>query len=691
MIRCKNISGQGRVQVIRQQLSMAFPLLIVLTRVAIADTSPSAIATVSGQIDYFMTGVPLAIDTDANNRADVFSLPASFTVNTGDIAVGAELESAYLYWGGTQSEGSGADANVTLVVPGVSVAGVTADVCYSSDGGAASYDMHLCRANVTSLLSSGSLIGTYSVDGYSGLIADGAIDNASASLVIIYSAPGLLQSDVIVYDGLLTMSSSMQNLNLSGFTAYSIPAATLTWYGLEGDTAGSGTEQVVITGNPGASSVTFPDMMDHTINTTVPPQTDTIGVDIDRQDITAALTPGDISLDIDFSAGTDKWWLGVNVVQVAKAYVDTQPTQLINLSGQIDYFMTGTPLALDTNTNGRVDSLSLPASFSVTSSDVTAGGILEQAYLFWAGTRNESIGPDSQITLTAPGGSATPVTADICYSTDGGSTSYDLHLCRANVTSLVSVGSMIGTYFVDGYSGLIADGSVDNASASLLIAYKDNIFPHGNVYIHEGLQTMVNNSINIGLSGSTIDSPPSGTLTWYGLDGDTAGSGTEQVVITGNPGASSVTFPNMMDHTINTTAPPQTDTFGVDIDRQDITAALTAGDTSLDIDFSAGTDKWWLGANVTYISSVAFDSDSDGILDGAEDYNGNGLIDAGETNPFDFDSDDDGLTDYFEVNVIGTDPNSSTTVLSGPVGDMNDDGIVGLADLLQLQQELTSP
>jgi hypothetical protein len=66
--------------------------------------------------------------------------------------------------------------------------------------------------------------------------------------------------------------------------------------------------------------------------------------------------------------------------------------------------------------------------------------------------------------------------------------------------------------------------------------------------------------------------------------------------------------------------------------------------------------------------------------------NGNGIVDSGETDPADSDSDDDGLTDGYEVSVGSTDPNSATIVSSGPLGDMNGDGNVDLGDHLLHQQ-----
>ncbi|MGV7235257.1 MAG: DUF7453 family protein [Nitrosomonadaceae bacterium] len=81
------------------------------------------------------------------------------------------------------------------------------------------------------------------------------------------------------------------------------------------------------------------------------------------------------------------------------------------------------------------------------------------------------------------------------------------------------------------------------------------------------------------------------------------------------------------------------------------------------------------------------DSDNDGALDGQEDTNANGVIDSGEADPLNPDSDGDGLTDGYEINVGSTDPTSPTPLCANP-GDMNDDGTVNLGDLLLLQRLL---
>ena len=81
------------------------------------------------------------------------------------------------------------------------------------------------------------------------------------------------------------------------------------------------------------------------------------------------------------------------------------------------------------------------------------------------------------------------------------------------------------------------------------------------------------------------------------------------------------------------------------------------------------------------------DSDNDGVLDGHEDTNANGMIDSGEADPLNPDTDGDGLTDGYEINVGGTDPTSTTPLCANP-GDMNGDGEVNVGDLLLLQRQI---
>lgn len=65
------------------------------------------------------------------------------------------------------------------------------------------------------------------------------------------------------------------------------------------------------------------------------------------------------------------------------------------------------------------------------------------------------------------------------------------------------------------------------------------------------------------------------------------------------------------------------------------------------------------------LALTAKDSDADGIFDSFEDVNWNGIVDLGETDPFDQDTDDDGLGDGEEVYA----PRLDSRWIQGPSGD----------------------
>jgi hypothetical protein len=71
--------------------------------------------------------------------------------------------------------------------------------------------------------------------------------------------------------------------------------------------------------------------------------------------------------------------------------------------------------------------------------------------------------------------------------------------------------------------------------------------------------------------------------------------------------------------------------------------------------------------SIVYAAAAAvYDSDGDGLTDAREDLDLDGIVDSGETDPFDPDSDDDSLSDGKEIDLYGTDPLDS---------DSDDDGL----------------
>jgi len=320
----------------------------------------------------------------------------------------------------------------------------------------------------------------------------------------------------------------------------------------------------------------------------------------------------------------NKWFVAIAFsvlllvpVVAQNAFADEPITLRFSFNGQFDYFATGGPLASDTDADNNADSNLQPTSVTVTTLNVPNSATLTQALLYWGGSQPQSGAActgslDTLVTLIAPGGSPTAVTADVTYCSDGVSASRDTQLSRADVTTIVqSASSISGTYTFDDFTFLLTGGSTDNASFSIVLIFTDTSFPFGTILVYDGLITLANTNQIISLAGFNAGPTPIGKLTWYTLEGDVGGTGTEQVQVTGLPGGvlspvlSDAVNPanNPMSHSINTVSPPQTNIVGVDIDQFDITSALTSGDTSVDVAYTAGTDRWWLAYNILGVST----------------------------------------------------------------------------------------
>ena len=286
-------------------------------------------------MDFFATGAPMAVDgPDADTTTvDTLLHPATVTIRAGDVTAGASVVQAYLYWSGTIANtncvGGTIDRSVDFTTPNLVTAPAVAEVCYCSDAGSAAYDVQVCRADVTARIQGQPLAGNYGVDAFAAAISNRSTDNASFSLVLVYSDPVLPPRRIALYDGVETMFTVAnavpvpRTFSLAGLRVDNPPQGDLTWYVMEGDVGGTGTENVAARGMPGGVSRILSDAvnpannpMNHTINTVTPPRTDTIGVDIDRFDLSSVLTFRDTSVDVTYTASSDKYWIGYNIVGV---------------------------------------------------------------------------------------------------------------------------------------------------------------------------------------------------------------------------------------------------------------------------------------------------------------------------------------------------------------------------------------
>jgi len=299
-----------------------------------------------GTIDYFIIGAPLAIDgpdTDTT-QVDTLDQPAFVDVTATDVPAAAGVVEVYLFWGGTipdqddcATAPSEIDDEVGFTVPGATApVSVVADECFCEIG-ATSYDIQSCRANVSTIVTSSGMHGSFGVEGFDALIRNGSTDNASFALVIVYDEPDLLDPRrVALYDGLEELYLSSRSMTLAGLDVDTPARGDLAWYVLDGDVGGTGTEHVEVSGIPGGASTRPWDSvnpvdnpMNRTINTVTPPATGVIGVDVDMLDIAAGLTPGDTSALMTYATGEDKYWVVLNMIgiNVYKAHIATRSSR----------------------------------------------------------------------------------------------------------------------------------------------------------------------------------------------------------------------------------------------------------------------------------------------------------------------------------------------------------------------------
>lgn len=278
----------------------------------------------SGNLDFAITGASLAADENGDGKVDALALPGQATI--AGLPPGATVVGAVLYWAATQpatqcSSPDNLDDAVLFTPPG-GAATMVEGTCYCSP--ATGYEVQLCRAEVGELIAAPA--GTYEVDDLDALVDDGDTHQASFALVLVYAAETVGPRRVGLYDGLVTMvagGKELEKITLGDLDVDDPPQGDLAWYVLEGDVGGGMKEYVEVKGLPGGKAAKLSDAINpatnpfnRTINTSVPPQTGVIGVDVDRFSISSVLAASDTALEMTYSADLDKYWIAVNVVGV---------------------------------------------------------------------------------------------------------------------------------------------------------------------------------------------------------------------------------------------------------------------------------------------------------------------------------------------------------------------------------------
>lgn len=337
----------------------------------------------------------------------------------------------------------------------------------------------------------------------------------------------------------------------------------------------------------------------------------------------------------------------ISVGAARQARADEPLTLRESWSGKYSFFSTGAALAKDSDMDGKVDVLTQPATVKVTAEDLPPDPKLHRGYLYWGGTQlptkcADKANLDDTVTFTPPGGIATAVKADVCYCSS--SLTYEMQLCRAEVTDVVD--KVEGDFTVTDFTAAVANTDTDNASFALVLVNKGDGLKERRIALYDGLFALAAGgtpSAKVTLDGLEVSNLPAGDLTWYALEGDvTLGEG-EFVEVTGLPGkGKSMLFDganpanNPFNRTINTMAPAMKGVTGVDIDRFSLNDILKANDTSLEINYGAGMDKYWIafnvvGVDVTDVTGGEFAAKSSKSWALTGDENGDGVASPGDT------------------------------------------------------------
>lgn len=327
------------------------PLAVVLGAAILLSSAPRAEAicdqpgdpdcvdrftSFTGTVDFFATGASFGVSNDPNDdRPDQLLEVSEVQVEAFRIPGRAKLVQAFLYYGGSlYLDGDGndlPDESVSVRVPGrEGFVAVEAEQIYNSGpiNNFPEVVFYTARADITQVIrdAGGQMDGLYQVrDFEADIFYDLGGDprhtaaNASFSIVLVFEEDRLPPRTIALFDGMQTVLGSTVTLDLDGFIVSPVPSGSLTFYALEGDCHPgpqncevgnnlAGAERIRVRGSDLSKRLTLSDevnppndIFNRTINTVDPPRRNEPGTDIDRFDITSALTAADESLSVEIT------------------------------------------------------------------------------------------------------------------------------------------------------------------------------------------------------------------------------------------------------------------------------------------------------------------------------------------------------------------------------------------------------
>ena len=289
---------------------------------------------------------------------------------------------------------------------------------------------------------------------------------------------------------------------------------------------------------------------------------------------------------------------------VTQAQAGTPVTLYQSYAGNLNYVVTGGTLRTQPNSG---NACAVTNSNTAALNGIPAGATIRAAYLYWAGS---GVTADNNVTLDASNISASRSFTETFVF---GST-YDFFSGFANVTAQVAAKGN-GNYT---FSNLTVNNGAPHCAVqavlsgwSMLVIYEHAGEPLRVVNVFDGFQYFRGSSLaltpnNFVIPAVGIDGKH-GVLTW---EGDVENSGTlggfsEDLVFNGSPLINALNpAANQFNSTISVNGVGSTTSYGVDLDVYDVSALLSAGDTSATSIYSSGSDLVLLSMEVISVTNT---------------------------------------------------------------------------------------
>jgi uncharacterized repeat protein (TIGR01451 family) len=298
-------------------------------------------------------------------------------------------------------------------------------------------------------------------------------------------------------------------------------------------------------------------------------------------------------------------WLLAGMLGVVATLAQADPiTRFTRYTGNINFVATGGTLRTQPNTG---DACAIGASSSQQLLGIPGGATVRAAYLYWGGSGTVI---DSSVLLNGSG-----VTASRTFtSVIGDGTGRVFFGGFADVTSRISGNGLMT------FSGLTVDNGGSYCSTatvvagwSLVVVYESPSERLRAINVFDGLDTFFGSQLALTPDGFRIPaSNIDGRLAVITWDGDPGNSTTQNgfsetlrfngtALDDGINVAGSNPLVQQYDGTVNGLGVATS--YGVDVDTYDISALLTAGQTSASTVYSAGADRVFLAAQIVSVTS----------------------------------------------------------------------------------------